>query len=386
MELFKANRQWANRPADERFESLQALYDATKHYADIAVEASIPWNTIRAEADHGDVQLVGKTGVPAKLTHWAFGQLCQRIEAPASYMRQLPATLAVQNLNHGLNARGDDSNAALMFHKNGSLLLRSVTSEKYSRIWNWELAARLLHLQEIGWTPALPDMHWGGSAVGQCIMCSGTGGTRADGQDRGDCVPCKGTGRELPALYASDHDMFAFVRNKSAIVRESGNPDGLQRGVIVENSEVGSCSLKMTRFLYREMCGNHIIWGATKVVEISLRHVGDIRTRFGAFAAEVRRYAESSANEDEAQISSAKTKILGKTKDEVLDMLFGKRLQLSRKTLEAGYDAVNRSEDGDPNSVWGIVQGLTRHSQTVPYADQRTAIDRAAGKVMQIAF
>jgi hypothetical protein len=386
MELFKANRQWSTRPADQRFESLTDLYNVTKHYAEQARETNVPWSTMRAEAIEGDVQLVGRTGVPAKLTHWAFGQMCARVDAPASYLRDLPATLAVQNLNHGLATRGKESNdnAALMFHSNGSLLLRSVTSERYSRIWNYELAARLLDLEKMGWEPARPDMHWGADTVGKCIACNGIG--RDNTTDHDACQFCNGTGREYPALYASDHDMFAFVRNKSAIVREPGNPDGLQRGVIVENSEVGASSLKMTRFLYREMCGNHIIWGASNVIEISLRHIGDVRERFYKYAAQIRKYAESSASDEEAQISSAKTKILAKTKDEVLDLLFGKRLNISRKTLEAGYDAVKPDQDGDPNSAWGIVQGLTRHSQTLGYADARTAVDRAAGKILQIAF
>lgn len=375
MELFKANRQWSERPTDERFSTLQALYDATKHYAEVAREASVPWSNMRTEAIEGDVQLVGKTGIPAKLTHWAFGQLCQRVEAPASYLRDLPATLAVQNINHGLAKRGNGDNAALMFHENGGLLLRSCTSERYSRIWNWELADRLLRLQELGWEPAKPDKRFDGGNPDLCQMCGGAGG---------DCKHCAGTGHALPALYASDHDMFAFIRNRSAVIREPGNPDGLQRGVIVENSEVGASALKMTRFLYREMCGNHIIWGASRVLEISLRHVGDVRTRFGAYAAEIRRYAESSASDEESKIASAKTRILGKTKDEVLDMLFGqKRLAIPRRTLEAGYDAVIPSQDGDPNSAWGIVQGLTRYSQTIPYADQRTTIDKAAGKIIE---
>lgn len=383
MELFKATRQWSTRPSDERFDSLESLYGATKAYAEVAREAYVPWGNMRTEAIDGDVQLVGKTGVPAKLTHWAFGQLCQRVEAPASYLRDLPATLAVQNINHGLAKRGNGDNAALMFHQNGDLLLRSCTSERYSRIWNYEICKRLLDLQNLGWTPAKPDKRFDGGNIAECQVCNGTGRSLNAGEL---CATCKGTGQALPALYASDHDMFAFVRNNSAIIREPGNPDGLQRGVIVENSEVGASALKMTRFLYREMCGNHIIWGASQVVDISLRHVGDVRYRFGAFSAEVRRYAESSASDDEAQIASSKTRIIGKSKDEVLDMLFGKRLNISRKTLEAGYDAVKPAEDGDPKTAWGIVQGLTRHSQTLPYADSRTAIDRAAGKILSIAF
>src|SRR5258705_8402745 len=128
MELFKANKQWSTRPEDERFASLEALYTATRHYADIAREKRMPFADMRVENVDGDVQLVGRAGIPAKLTHWAFGQLCARVEAPANYLRDLPATLACQNLNHGLAARlqntAANSIANLMFHENGGLLLR----------------------------------------------------------------------------------------------------------------------------------------------------------------------------------------------------------------------------------------------------------------------
>ena len=49
MEIFKANQQWASRPADERFPSLDALYKATKAYASTAVEAHVDFSSLRAQ-------------------------------------------------------------------------------------------------------------------------------------------------------------------------------------------------------------------------------------------------------------------------------------------------------------------------------------------------
>src|SRR5712692_2741576 len=112
MELFKANRQWANRPKDERFPSIKALYEATKAYAATAVESDVAFSSLRAEAQEGEIVLVGKSNVPAKLTNWSFGQLSARAGAPANYLSTLPATLAVQNLNHGLKARTDEDKGA----------------------------------------------------------------------------------------------------------------------------------------------------------------------------------------------------------------------------------------------------------------------------------
>lgn len=363
MEIFKAHKQWSERPADERFTSIQALHDATKDYAADAAQKNVPFADLRVEARDGDVELVGRANVPAQLTNWAFGQLCARADAPASYLRTLPATLACQNINYGLAHRPASANgsAQLLFHKNGGLLLRSLTTDVYSRIWNYEIAERLLDLGAKGWLPA--------------NECQGAIATWSRGQQ----VDCP--------LYASDHDMFAFVAHPNAYVREADTHEPLFRGVMVENSEVGASALKMTRFLYRAMCGNHIIWGASRVLEISVRHVGNVRERFANYAYELRRYAESSVSDEEAKIAAAKTRIIAQGKEQVLDTLFGKRsVGLSRKLLEAGYDAVEPGQDGSPNTVWGIVQGLTRHSQTVPFADKRTDIDRAAGRIMELVF
>lgn len=354
MELFKAHQQWSTRPADERFTSIQGLYDATKQYADASRERpSVPVASLRLEAQDKDVVLTGKGNVGATLTHWAFGQLAARCQAPASYLRSLPATLACQNLNHGLANRLQADQSAtvnLLFHLNGGFVVRALTSDRYERVWNHEIAARLLGLESSGWAPAKPDIR---------VI-----------DDR------------LP-LYASDHDMFAFVNHPSRTIDEPGNPGGLRRGLIVENSEVGASKLRMTRFLYREMCGNHIIWGAKNVSEIALRHVGSIRHRLSSWDLEIRRYMDQGAAADEAMIAAARTRRIAATKDEVLDLLFGKKMPgLTRAALESGYAAVVEDQDGDPRSVWGIVQGLTRHSQTLPYADARTDLDRAAGQLL----
>lgn len=363
MELFKANQQWSKRPADERFTSLQQLFDVTKHYAESAREReSVRVDSLRVENIDSNVTLVGKGNLHAKLTHWAFGQLASRIGAPASYLRTLPATLAAQNLNHGLAQRVKDAADAtvnLLFHINGDYVLRALTSDRYERIWNYEVAERLVGLQAQGWEPARPTLN-----IDQALL---------DANDP-----------RTFSLYASDHDLFAFIRHQQRTIDEPGNPGGLQRGLIAENSEVGGGSLKLTRFLYRELCGNHIIWGASEVIELKARHVGNVRDKFALWSVEVQKYLDESASEDEAKIARAKRVRIADTKEAVLDALFGKRsLDLSRKTLDAAYDAVVEEQDGDARSPWGFAQGLTRYSQLQPYADKRTEIDRAAGRLLE---
>jgi hypothetical protein len=365
MELFKAHEQWAKRPVDERFPSLQALYAACKAYAETAVEAETPFNSLRTENVDGDLVLIGRSNVPAKLTNWAFGQLAQRAGAPAGYLATLPPTLASQNVNYGLKRRQEQNpresdNANILLHRNGGMLCRALTTEKYERIWNWEVAQRLLALGDQGWEPAKPDYE----------------------QSETD----------FPALYASDRDMFAFVRLPNITIpqpvkSQRGDSMPMYKGLIYWNSEVGDKKIGCMKFLYNGMCGNHIIWGASEVAEFSARHVGNVRGALRNFEFQIKRYANESVSELEAQLQSAHTKVIASTKEGVLDYLFGQRsVGLSRKVIDASYDAVVPEQDGPANTVWGFVQGLTRHSQTIPYADQRQALDRASAKVLKIAF
>ena len=371
MTLLDAHNQWANRPADERFPTVKAAYDACLKYASTAVEkADVNPATLRVEPVDSDIQLVGKGNIPARLTHWAFGQLAARTGAPAAYLRKLPATLASQNLNHGLKAtygtvdapRGDEK-VNLLIHSNGSLLVRAFSSEKYSRIWNHELLAEILKLQEHGWHNPVPFNR----------------------------------GPEESATYESDHDMFCFQVFDRNLVSAGKDADGrerqLRRGFIMSNSEVGAAKWRTKMFLYDYMCCNHMIWGAEQVSEVSVRHVGNASERMQQamqqFRVELKRYADGAASLEEAKIAKARTYIIAATKQEVIETVFKKlRGIASQVVIEAGYDTAQKSPDTDasPNSAWALANGMTRYSQTLPYADDRNAVDMAAGKVVEMAF
>lgn len=361
MELYKASNQWANRPADERFASLQAMRDACYAYKQSARSSTFTFGNTNAIAEGDNVLLEGQTGQRAKLTHYAFGQLCNQVSAPANYLRSLPATLAADNLNHGLH--NDTELAAKpqkgLFHANCNFICRCITSHKYQRIWNYEIVDRLLPLEELGWH-----------------------------------VPPSATDHIMPSgLYASDHDMFAFLVDDQHRIND-GTDQGLARGFFAINSEVGQSAFKLITFYYRYICGNHIVWGAENVQQLKIIHKGMPARNFqSTMAIELKKYADSSASDDEAKIERAKRLTLGDNKDEVLDYLFGKRnLLLTRKDIEASYALaevdyeLDRKGGSPPNTVWGMVQGLTRHSQTKEYADERTKLDTTAGKILEMAF
>ncbi len=390
MEIFAAMNQWATRPADERFWTIQGMVAACLAYRKSSVTSTVRYKDLRVEAVGQDLRLVGLQD-SAALTHYAFGQLAQRVKAPASYLRTLPATLAAQNINHGFKGRDATDEAKLLFHRNGGLVLRAALSEKYERIWNHEVGEKLLEMEADGWRvpPARPapvdDLLARPATEADVLTRRGGGGLSVN---VGDMIAPAG-------VYASDRDMFVFLVNEDRAV-DDGTDSGLARFLMLWNSEVGDKSLGGIGGYYKHVCGNHIVWDAQGVVDFRIRHVGR-RARHKAWRQlkmDVRKYADSSANETEARIKLARTFELGAGKESTIDAVLGfarkrKLTSLNADRIGAAYDAAERHEGWygcPPTSVYGIVNGLTEVSQQTRHAETRAKLDRAAGKVMEIAF
>lgn len=363
--LTAAYNQWASRPADQRFSSLADLDSAVQHHRNVAAEAQsvrmsdLVVSTHAFERDgSSQIEPVIKSSRSdniARFTHHSFGQLARRLGAPASYLRTLTPGLASANLNYGLREASDReaSNNKLLFAQNGELVLRALTSDSYTRIWNADIAQRLIRLTELNpqWQPAPAAF---------------------DGS-RG--------------LYASDKDMFAFLVDSDRRIFEKAPGGGLGRGFFVSNSEVGDASFRLTTFWYEFICGNHRVWGASGVTELRIPHIGDADDRaFSRMQVELRRYANASVKDDELKVERMMKFSLGNTKAEVLDRVFG--LGVPKRLAERAYGLAEQRVDwyGSPRTVWGFTGALTEIARDLPNADARVEMDRQAGKVMQIAF
>jgi len=354
--LMKANSQWSNRAPDERFDSIEAMHAQALLYQAQAKEFSIKSPRVLAKAidvSDGEIVLNNKNATrQARLTNWSFGQLCKEAEAPPSYLSRLPAPLAKECLQTGLMNAPDDE-CKIMFRENGGVQLRALNSPRYSRIWNADITKRLVDLKSRGTWQEAPAAYDG---------------------SRGQ--------------YLGDRDMFAFFVDNNRRIFERAPGGGLSRGFFAWNSEVGYASFGVMMFMYQHICGNHIVWEASNISEIRVRHVGDANSRgFQNLMVQVRKYAEGSATEDEARIEAAHTYKLGTTQDEVLARLFGLNLA-PKKTMEAAYDVACKHEDwyGDPRSAWAVSSGITQIARDLPNADARVALDRVGAKVLELAW
>ena len=115
----------------------------------------------------------------------------------------------------------------------------------------------------------------------------------------------------------------------------AGDKAPLYRGAIYWNSEVGASVLGCMFFYYNAMCGNHIIWGASEVNEVRVRHVGSPMERMRNFEVQLAQYADESANEMQATLKKAGKQAHDRSlRTKWWAALFGLRLKRPKRNVE----------------------------------------------------
>jgi len=361
--LFNASAQWAYRPDDERFWTLDEMLQETRILRDSAAVSDLSLPECRVEANGNELLMVSPNGNEAAFSHYAFGQTARLLNAPANYLRTVPAVLVAPVVNHHLRALGEQKDHMALFRRTDDrLVLNAITGQGYSRIWNCDIAERLIPLQDRGWRvpPARPNGPTTRSRIAtaaDCLKLNGVGGGLS--VKPGDTIAPAG-------LYASDHDMFAFMVNEDRTLEINGVT--YKRGFFVTNSEVGDRAFWLTMFLYNSVCGNHIVWDAQQIKKVRVVHRGIEgaagERAYHRLAYDVKVYGDSGTEAECEFMQRALEQRLGEgTKDSVIDAIFGAKLGASRAEIEASYVlAEQHPEDGHqgPDTVLGIIQGMTR--------------------------
>jgi len=157
----------------------------------------------------------------------------------------------------------------------------------------------------------------------------------------------------------------------------------MHRGFIVWNSEVGGASFGIMMFMFRVVCGNHIIWDATNVNKMLIRHTSGGPARFEREALPtLKAYCEAEAGPQEAAIKRAQNYLLPDKPDELIDFIRSKG-QFSKAEVIDGVEFA-RKEEGDARTLWQVVNGLTASARQYAHLDTRLDLEKRAGKLLNL--
>lgn len=353
-ELMQASKQWATRPDDQRFLTLSDLKDsvAKRRSESWTVEHSIPKMFVVADEPNNDIFLSVNNPVTGdrsqlELNNWSFNQLSQYAGAPASYLRKLPAMLSAINLQYGIERMPMRENGLVLAQTNGSNVLRAITSTNYGRIWDLDVVDAVERVNVNG--------NW-----------------KVPSASYATNNPKRAT-----TLYASDRDVFIFLVDDSHPIEVNG--ETLFRGFMTWNSEVGSAVFGLTTFLYRYVCDNRIIWGATDVRELRIRHTGGAPERFAYEGARyLQRYAEEATYKVIETVKKADA-------FELKNQTWNDWLKQRGFTKAQSDGIVNtaKAEEGEARSLWDIVNGATAMARSIAHTDTRVQFETQAGNLLR---
>ncbi|WP_447725544.1 DUF932 domain-containing protein [Sphingomonas koreensis] len=367
----RVSSEWFSRPDDERFLSLDDLYDRVRARADSATTRIVESRAVRVEARGDEPERLtlhlpdGRE--PLAPTNWSFGQLCSLVGAPSSYLRTLPAALAGINMQHGLIAhRGEQ--VKVLETGDGRAELRAVTGPDYGRIWDHELVAAVRRIAGNGtgdtrWkVPGVLD--WGAMHYNPYVDVS----------------------RDTTTLYASDRDVFLFLVDDTHPIEAgrlpNGDPDLYFRGFYAWNSEVGSKTLGIATFYLRAVCMNRNLWGVENFEEINIRHSKFAANRF-AHQAEpaLTHFADSSPVNFIAGIKTARERIVARTGEDRSSFL--RNRGFSRSDTTRIIATVLDEEGHPPTSLYDFVQGITAVARGKTHQDDRLELEGKARKLLE---
>ncbi len=196
---------------------------------------------------------------------------------------------------------------------------------------------------------------------------------------------------EARGIYAGDRSCFFFLVDESKSIevkRPGGQVERLSRGVMVWNSEVGLRKFGMCQFLYQYICGNHMIWGMDKARTLETRHVGNALDRIHAeIVPEITALLEeTTANQSGLLARAMQTRYATNGEDAARNLTkefgFSKKL-VQEALLRAKMDPDN--EGLDPLSFFAIFNGLTSQARDMGQADARTKLEVQASKFLESA-
>lgn len=385
-----ASTQWASRPADERFNSLDRMYEEAHARQGRSTMSNVNLGVIKVIPDPENENGIVAEGRQsyAYFTNFAFKQLLNIVNYPAGGIFNndgvlLPSDLVCDIINYRISDTSRENPIQILSENKGDegIYIRALTSSLYDRVYDATIIKFMQKLhRDSGWIvpparPAFENQPGTRPATLEDISILNQMSGMGSQVFEGDLIAPAG-------LYMSDRNSFVFLMNPKGESSDDGG-DSLLRIVMVQNSEVGDCAFKMTECLCQGVCGNHIIWGARDIVKIKYKHIGDASTRIIEALSNLTQTLDTPRDltQEFRVIKWMRNTPIGldieSTQENIYKILDKK---VPQKTIREAYILAERYRDvsGDPNTFYGIANGITRFSQTVSNMDKRAALDESA--------
>jgi hypothetical protein len=365
--------EWAKRPADQRFLSLDDLHATCLRHAENSEVHEIDTSKLQLLADQNEIVVRLASGKEFRPTNWLFDQLASVAKAPRNFLRELPAPIAALNLQVQLDRHGGP--AAAYTWKNGGQSIRAITSQKYGRIFDHEVVASLIKLRDAG------KGRWKVPGNLEWSKPRNNGGTFVYNPN----VPVT---LANTTIYGSDRDIFVFLvddRNPIEIGKlPNGQPDLVFRGFYVRNSEVGASKYVLATMYLRGVCCNRILWGVEGFAEHEFRHTSGAPERFlQECTPALESYAEGKTGLLIDGVIAAKKMIVARKDEDRLDFLMSRKGGEFNKLQAAKLVNIHVEEEGKkPESIWDFSMAITAAARSGQWQDERVALEGKAKKML----
>jgi hypothetical protein len=338
--LTRASRELFRREPDERCDSLPSLMDHCHQQRDDSRELWWQPDQLATQAvDAFDLKLAGGDGAELRMTDWSFTQLCSLCRVHKGTVNQLRANTAAQIFRETLPSSGKPMQVLATDDQ-----ARAIHGASYTRLYNSELL------------DVVADS--------------------ADGFE----PPPKGI-NGATGLYCGDEDMFCFLIDPNGWIDING--EQFAPGMFCWNSEVGKRSLGVQTFWYQRICGNHIVWDAVEVVEFTRKHTANVRESLSDVRDIVCRLVNrrDERRDGFAQVikTAMGTRFAASPEEAIIE------LTKQGITRSLAVKSIDYAREQGSLTVFSVVDALTRQTQTMANAGDRTALDQKAARLLSLA-
>lgn len=324
---------WYERESDKIF-NLDEAINYTKDLADHSGNRVMELDDFELAFDNGNVEVRNRRSSVGSsfrwtLNHWSFGQLCTLVGAPASFLRTIPGSLAVECLNVKLRQRNKGVKvyrtiADVRGLKSGTV--RAFTSKRYKRYTD----AKLL----------------------QWVKDSGLDTDSVATSDRG-----------VEALTLGQHSVLTPDRTR------------VRMCFLVGNSEVGAASLSTNAVLkYQDFWRIPITLAGARV-----RHTGDVDQKaMDKLEAAKKAFEGADLQDLQSRIDACG---LQETRTQAQWFTFLKSCRVGK--TQAKSLLPKPDQNGDiTTSRWKLALDIARKAAHIPYFDDRLQEEMKAAKVL----